>query len=277
MELKGKTAVVTGAGTGVGQQLALRFAAEGARVVCCGRREAKLRDTLRLVEAAGGRAMAVALDITRWDELQRMVAEAERSFGAIDILFNNAGSFRCVGPVWEADPGQWWKDVETNLLGTMQCCRAVLPSMISRGSGIIISMDGGGGSTGPNIGGSAYGCSKAALVRFTEGLARELEREGHPVLVFCMNPGFVRSEMTESLVDTPQKEKWQSHVTTLFGSPSEVPPDACAKATMKLLAAASPELSGRVFSVDTDFDRITANRERILREDLYVLRRLTLD
>jgi len=276
VELAGTTAVVTGAGSGVGRQLAIHFAAAGARVVCCGRRQDRLEETARLIDGAGGTAVAIATDVSQPAEVQAMVAEAERRFGGIDLLFNNAGSFRFVGPVWEADPELWWKDVETNLRGTMLCCRAVLPGMIRRGSGVLLAIDGGGGAGGPNVGGSAYGCSKAAVVRFMEGLARELEREGHPILCFSMNPGFVRSEMTESLVDTPQKRAWQTHVPLLFGSASEVPPDACATAVLKLLQIASPELSGRVFSVDTDFDEIRASRRRIQEEDRLVMRRVPL-
>jgi NAD(P)-dependent dehydrogenase (short-subunit alcohol dehydrogenase family) len=277
MDLNGKTAIVTGAGTGVGQQLAIAFASAGANVVCCGRREQKLHETISKIGKGAGQDISVPLDVTKWADVQKMVEKAHRTFGGIDVLFNNAGSFRFVGPVWDADPVLWWKDVEINLLGSMLCCRAVLPHMIRKGSGIIISMDGGGGSMGPNVGGSAYGCSKAAIVRFMEGLARELEREKYPVLAFVMNPGFVRSEMTEGLVDAPQKRKWQPHVVDLFESHTEVPADACAKATMKLLDIASPELNGRIFYVDTDYEQVRLNKVRIRNENLLVLRRVDLD
>ncbi len=80
--------------------------------------------------------------------------------------------------------------MSVNLLGTFLCTRAVLPHLRAQGHGVIINMDGGGGSGGPNLGGSAYGASKAAIVRFSEGLARELERDGSDVLVFTMFPGW---------------------------------------------------------------------------------------
>ena len=277
MELAGKTAVVTGAGTSVGRALALEFARAGANAVCCGRRKEKLQETVRLIEENGGSALAVPTDVSDWSEVRSMVDAVLQRFSRIDLLFNNAGSFRFVGPLWEADPEEWWADVRTNLLGSMQCCRAVLPHMIERNSGILINMDGGGGSLGPNIGGSAYGCSKAAICRFTEGLARELEREGHGILAFCMMPGFVRSEMTDSLTATPERLKWQRHVIGMRGSPAEFPADACAKATMELLRIAGPELNGRIFYVDTDFQRIGKNKSVIQQEDLYVLHLMTLD
>jgi NAD(P)-dependent dehydrogenase (short-subunit alcohol dehydrogenase family) len=277
MDLKGKTAVVTGAGSGVGRELARFFARAGAYVVCCGRRESKLKETVNAIQDAGGVGLAVPTDVADWNQVLKMVKCTRERFGEIDILFNAAGSFRYVGPVWEADPEIWWRDVTVNLLGSMHCCRAVLPHMIERKSGFIINMDGGGGSLGPNIGGSAYGCSKVALCRFTEGLARELEREGHPILVFCMMPGLVRTEMTEYLVDSPEKMKWQGHVIEMRGTSAEFPADACAKATIELLSIASPELNGRIFYVDTDYVRIDKCKEKIRAEDLYVLHLATLD
>jgi NAD(P)-dependent dehydrogenase (short-subunit alcohol dehydrogenase family) len=276
MDLMNKTAIVTGAGGTIGRALALEFARSGARVVCAGRTESKLLETISIIEANGGTGCAVKADIKEKDDVQNMVELTLDRFGGIDLLFNAAGSFTYVGPVWEADPEEWWKDVTINLLGTMRCCHAVLPYMMEKNSGVIINMDGGGGSNGPNVGGSAYGCSKAAILRFSEGLARELEEAGSSVLVFCMMPGFVRSRMTEYLVETPEKEKWQKHVRPLMGTDVELPPDYCAKATMKLLGIASGELSGRIFYVDTDYKQVEREKARIQEDNLYVLHLVTL-
>ncbi|UCB46808.1 MAG: SDR family oxidoreductase [Spirochaetota bacterium] len=277
MDLNGRTAIVTGAGSGIGRGLAVEFAHAGANVVCCGRTEQKIRETVGMIEKEGGTAHAVKADVTDSAQVQKMVNTTLKRFGHIDLLFNNAGSFKYVGPVWEADPDIWWKDVTINLLGSMLCCRKVLPHMMKKDAGIIINMDGGGGSNGPNPGGSAYGCSKAAILRFTEGLARELEDVGSAVLVFCMMPGFVRTSITKYLIGTPEREKWQPHVRELMGSDAELPADACAKATMKLLRIVSPELNGRIFYVDTDYNRIEKNKHKIRKEDLYTMHLLTLD
>jgi 3-oxoacyl-[acyl-carrier protein] reductase len=277
MELNGKTVIVTGAGSGIGRGLALGFSRAGANVVCCGRTRSKLQETFRMIEEQRGTGIIVRVDISDWVQVQTMVYKTIEKFGGVDLLFNNAGSFNWVGPVWKADPDIWWHDVTTNLYGSMLCCRAVLPHMMIRNAGIIINMDGGGGSNGPNPGGSGYGCSKAALLRFSEGLAKELEAEGSSVLVFCMMPGFVRTSMTESLISTPEREKWQPHVRDLMGSKAEVPSDACAKAAIQLLRMASPELNGRIFYVDTDYGRIEKNKSKIREENLYVMHLLTLD
>ena len=276
MNLHGKTAIVTGSGSGVGRELARAFAREGANVVCCGRRKGKLDETTALIAAEGGTALPLPTDVSVWAQVQEMVRAALERFGQIDLLFNNAGRFQSIGPVWEADPDAWWRDVTVNLYGTMLCCRAVLPHMMARDEGVLINMDGGGGAGGPNVGGSAYGCSKAGLVRFSEGVARELEQKGSKVLVFCMNPGFVHTEMTEALISTPHKRKWQPHVVELMGSEREMPPDACARATLKLLQVAGPELSGRVFGVNTDFDAVARNAAIIRDNSLYVMRTRTL-
>jgi NAD(P)-dependent dehydrogenase (short-subunit alcohol dehydrogenase family) len=277
MELNGKTVIVTGAGSGIGQELALEFARAGAHVVCCGRTESSLQETFRMIEEQSGTSLVIRADISDWTQVQKMVYKTLEKFGGVDLLFNNAGSFKWVGPVWEADPKTWWNDVTINLYGSMLCCRAVLPHMLVRDAGVIINMDGGGGSNGPNPGGTGYGSSKAALLRFSESLAKELEAIGSSVLVFCMMPGFVRTNMTESLVSTPEREKWQPHVRALMGSAAELQPDACAKATMKLLRIASAELNGRIFYVDTDYGRIEKNKSKIREENLYVMHLITLD
>jgi 3-oxoacyl-[acyl-carrier protein] reductase len=276
VNLSGKTAIVTGAGTAIGRELALAFARAGANVVCAGRRLAPLEETALLIQREGGCAVSIRCDVSVWVDVQALAETTLNRFGQIDLLFNNAGTFGCVGPIWEGDPDEWLKDIKVNLWGTMMCCRAVLPHMIERNEGIIITMDGGGGTPGPIPGGSAYGASKIALNRFAEGLARELQRIGSSVLVFCMNPGTVRSGMTEALIATPEREQWMGHVNEIFGSDEEAPADACAVATMKLLAIASPELAGRTFRHHVDFDLIAQNKRRIQEEDLYVMRWITL-
>jgi NAD(P)-dependent dehydrogenase (short-subunit alcohol dehydrogenase family) len=242
--------------------------------VCAGRREAPLQETIGLLKNDGAEGIAVPVDVTDASAVQALVEAALSAYGAVDVLFANAGSFQSIGPVWSADPDLWWRDVTVNLRGTMLCCRAVLPHMMGRNEGVIITMDGGGGADGVNLGGSGYGASKAAIVRFTEGMARELEQAGSRVMTFCINPGFVRTSMTEGIASHPQGREWQGFVGTWLEAGKSVPPDACAKATMNLLSIASPELSGRAFTVDTDFEEVRETAAAIREGNLLVMRLL---
>jgi len=149
--------------------------------------------------------------------------------------------------------------------------------MIARNSGVIINMDGGGGTTGAFTGASAYGCAKVAIVRFTESLARELESIDSLVMAVCLNPGFVASELSKSGVDTPYKAKWLPHVLDKLVNNKGVPADRCAKTTIKLLNVLAPELNGRAFKNGTDYEKVAKNLEKIKKEDLLVLKYITLD
>lgn len=272
MDLRGKTAIVTGAGSGIGRELARGFGRAGMRVVCAGRRGAPLHETVGLLKAEGADGTAAQVDVADPASAESLVDSALAAYGSIDLLFANAGSFQSIGPVWSADPEIWWQDVTTNLRGTMLCCRAVLQPMMARNEGVILTMDGGGGADGVNLGGSGYGASKAAIVRFTEGLARELERAGSRVMTFCINPGFVRTSMTEGIASDPQGREWQGFVGKWLEEGRNVPADACVKATLSLLAVACPELSGRTFAVDTDFTGVGREAAAIRENNRFVMR-----
>ena len=271
MELNDRTAIVTGSGRGVGRALALEFARQGADVVCCARREHEIRETVALLEKEGGSGLAVPADVTKKDQVENMVAETMDRFGRIDVLFNNAGSFWAIGSVWEVDPDTWWHDVTVNLRGPMLCCRAVLPHMMARDEGIIVNMS-GGGAGGPMPGGTGYSCSKAALLRLTDGLAKELEGEGSSVLVLGMGPGLVRTEMTEFQANSPEGLKWLPSTRESFEKGRDRPPEDCARATVELIRIACPELNGRVFGASTDFADIAKRAAEIRDKDLHVLR-----
>jgi len=271
MELKNRTAIVTGSGTGIGRAIAVEFAREKARVVCCGRRMEKLRETVSIIEKEGGQALAVKTDITKTDEVRNLEVETIKRFGGIDVLFNNAGSFRTIGGLWEVDPEQWWGDVEVNLRGVMLCCKAVLPYMMKQDSGIIINMN-GGGATSYLTGGSAYACSKAAVMRLTENLAKELEHENSKVLVFGIGPGLVRTEMTDYQVESEQGKKWIPSTAECFEKGEVKQPEDCARTTVELIRIACPELNGRNFGTGQDFSKILSRLAEIKKNDLYLMR-----
>ena len=258
MDLKDKVVIVTGAGSGVGRALALEFGSRGARVVCVGRRADRIQQTAATIEAKGGTALAVQADVTDIVQIEHMVSESLDAFAQIDVLFNNAGSFGAIGAVWEVDPELWWHDVTVNLRGTMLCCRAVLPYMLKRDSGILINMSGGNQIPG----GTGYSCSKVGVARFTELLAKELKHEGSSVLAFIMGPGFVRTEMTEIQIQTPEGHKWLPSSKDAVEQGKDRPPEDCARAAVKLIGVACPELSGGTFGPDTDFKKVLRDAKR---------------
>ena len=187
-ELSGKVAIVTGASRGIGRSIALALAAEGAGVVCAARStEASparlpgtIEETARQVEALGRRALAVACDIRREEEVQALVERTLAAFGRIDLLVNNAAvNYRA--PFLETSAARWDLVLDVNLRGSVHCIRAVLPHMVQRGSGCVINIS-SGAVTLPEVtaqlGIIAYTVSKAALETLTETLAIELQPRG---------------------------------------------------------------------------------------------------
>ena len=203
--LEGQVAIVTGGGRGIGREICLAFGAEGARVAVVSRTREEVLETVRRVAERGGTAIGIEADVTSLEAVESMVDRVVREMGPVDILMNNAGSNTAMGPVAEADPAAWWRDVTINLLGPFHTCRTVLRGMLSRGRGRIINMT-GGGMAAPVSCLSGYGSSKAALMRFTETLDLEVREAG--VRVFAMSPGLVRTEMNEALLRRGVLQRW---------------------------------------------------------------------
>jgi len=243
MDLKERVAVVTGSGRGIGRALALEFARHGASVVCCARTKADIEETAALIRQEGGRCLAVPTDVADKRQVNRMVDRAMKDFGRVDVLFNNAARIPVIDALWEVDPDLWWDEMAVNLRGPMLCGRAVLPHMIVRNEGIIINMTGGTGIPGR----TSYCCSKAALNRLTVLLAKELESIGSEVLVFAMGPGLVKTKRTLVEAESAQGRRWNPGTKKAFEAGEDRPPEDCAKATMKLIARAGPEMNGQTF------------------------------
>ncbi len=248
MDIKGKTVIVTGSGTGIGRALTLAFAQAGANVVCCGRRAELLQQTVALVEQCGVAGLAIPADVTQSEQVAALVRRTRQRFGQIDILFNNAGSFRSIAGVWELNEKDWWNDVKVNLLGGLLMIRHILPSMMQRDEGLIINMDGG-----RPIGGSGYACGKAGLMELTRVLVEELKTAGSHVMVFSAGPGLVRTEMTEYQADTEAGRKWIPSTRECFQTGQVRQPEDIAQKTLRLVQCARPEMSGLHYEPDTDF------------------------
>ena len=190
--LDGRTAIVTGGGTGIGRAIAECFAAAGARVVVAGRSRAALDDVARRI---GG--IAVTCDVTNLTEVEALFTAARHDTGRVDILVNNAGVTGPIGGVAEVDLAAWRECVEINLFGALHCLRVAARIMTEQKSGAIINMSSRMGLHGYPMR-SAYCATKFALIGITESLARELGPHGVRVNALC--PGAVSGELMDRVI-----------------------------------------------------------------------------
>ena len=196
LDLAGKTALVTGAGRGVGRAIAVKFAAAGARVAGVARTASQLAEAASNTKAEG-RILAIPADVSDPAEVERVVAKAQEDLGPVDILVNNAGVF-LDKPIVETTAEEWRHLFDVNVLGPFLLTRTVLPGMLERDSGRIINMCSTSSHRGyPNQ--SAYCASKHALLGFTKVLADETH--GTNVRVHALSPGGINTALVRGRPD----------------------------------------------------------------------------
>ena len=190
--LDGKTAIITGGGSGIGQGIALALANEGSKVVLCGRRQDKVAESFELIEEAGGKGIGIQADVSQAQDVDRVVKMTLETNGRIDILVNNAG-IGGGGPIHNHDLAAWNRIMDVNLCGAFLMSRAVLPIMRNQLAGHIINIS---SESGLNhyLGDGAYGVSKHAMNALGEYIQRENQSKNIRVNTIC--PGMVVTEMT---------------------------------------------------------------------------------
>ncbi|MEU5614840.1 SDR family NAD(P)-dependent oxidoreductase [Streptomyces sparsogenes] len=242
----GKTALVTGAGSGLGRAIALAFAAEGASVVAAGRTAATLEETVELIEAAGGTAAAVVADVTDSGEVRALVQEAVTRFGGLDIAVNNAGILRGTGPVAEVSEEDWEAVQRTNVTGVWLAMKHEIAHMKDHGGGAIVNISSNLGAHRRIPGLAAYIASKAAVSALTRAAALDHVHQG--VRINAVSPGAAATSMSLRPGETEAERAERMKAETPLGRVAEV--DEVAAAVLYL---ASPE-AGAVVGTDLVID-----------------------
>lgn len=242
--LDGKRVFIAGASRGIGEAAARAMAAQGAAVALGARSEGSCADIAREIDQAGGRAMALALNVADPASVEAAVAQVLHAFGGVDAILNNAGVIHPIAPLLEADPTAWAEAIQINLVGAFHVMRYGVPAMDSNGRLINISS---GAASHPLEGWSAYCAAKAGMAMLTQALAHE---KGNGLKVFGFRPGVVDTEM--------QVKIRASGMNPVSQIPREQlsPPEHPAKVIAWLASGEGDDLSGQEFDIrDADLRR----------------------
>lgn len=273
IDLSEQVAIITGGGRGLGRAMAQALAHAGAKVAIVARSEDQLAETADAIRQAGGTVLAVPADITDRQAVQKMVETVQQALGSIDLLVNNAGVTGKPSPIWDMEFEDWQHTFDVNLHGTFLCSVAVLKSMIERSRGRIINVA-SGAALGPITYGSQYCVSKAALSRLTECIAAD--GKAHGINAFAIDPGSVRTAMTTYLMESEEGRTYLPWYREYILGGGDVPAEFSASLVTLLASGKADHLSGRFIRVTDDVDRMIAQAEQIIKDDLYTLRLNTL-
>lgn len=185
MNMTNKVAFITGAGRGIGRQIALTLATKNVTTIVSDVNNANAKETVSLIEQAGGEAIAVYCDVTKLSSVEEAVQEVVSKLGRIDILVNNAGWDK-IEPFLKSEPSTWETILNINLLGQIHTCKTILPLMIENGYGKIVNISSDSGRVGSS-GEAVYSAAKGGVIAFTKTLAREMAR--HKINVNSIAPG----------------------------------------------------------------------------------------
>jgi NAD(P)-dependent dehydrogenase (short-subunit alcohol dehydrogenase family) len=252
MQLGGKVALVTGAGSGIGQAAAVLMAREGAKVAAVGHAPDGLEETVAVIARAGGEAIPVVADVSREGDMERAVRQVADRWDRLDVVFANAGINGVWAPLESLKPEEWRQTIEVNLTGTFLTVKYAVSLLKRRGGSVIVCSSVNGTRIFSNTGATAYACSKAAQVAFAKMVALELAPEKVRVNVIC--PG---------AIETPIFDKTERRDLERVGTPVEFPegempltegrpgtPEQVARLVLFLASDASDHITGTEIWID---------------------------
>lgn len=202
-QLEGKVAIVTGASAGIGEATAIALAAAGAKVALVARRRDRLEALVNRIVNAGGKALAIVVDITDDAEISHLIEQTKTAWGTIDILVNNAG-IALTGEIAAGNPDDWRRMIELNVLALMNVTHAVLPVFQAQAAGHIVNISSVAGRT-VRVGVGAYNVSKWGVNAFSEALRLELSKQN--IRVTVIEPGMVNTEINTHIQDDVAKQR----------------------------------------------------------------------
>ncbi|KAA1242138.1 SDR family oxidoreductase [Aquimarina sp. RZ0] len=273
-----KTIVITGAGSGIGKQLALGLANIGNCIICLGRSEQKLLNTIKEIKSvtskSGGHAAYFVTDMMKKDQVTDVGEKIIKQYKTIDVWINNVGvnNHNAIGPTWELDPENWWTEVSLNLHTMFLGSHTAINLMRKNNAGYIINL-GGGGVQEPKPYGSAYGAAKTAIVKFTETVNIELKQEGLNIKIIAFNPGFIKNNRTEILVASKVARKYMPDLEQIlkYGKMSDIQDSI--KLILSFINGDMDDISGGYFFADEfDIDTIILDKKEIIKSNKNVLR-----
>jgi len=216
---EGKSAFITGAGSGIGRATAMAFAAEGARVFITDLGKAALQETAELVRAAGGDVRSVICDVSKPGDIEAAVAQAVEAYGRIDCAFNNAGVENKAAPLHEIELEEWDRVLNINLRGTFICMKYELAQMVRQGGGVVVNTSSGAGIRGV-AGGASYAASKHAMIGMTKSAALDYAKQN--IRVNCVLPGNIATPMMDRFTGGDIQKAIDLEPVGRLGKPEEI-------------------------------------------------------